>query len=474
MNARQHTLLCTSLALLFCARAQASPAPRTAGSGTYEPTGHELLHKVSVQTGYGPEDSALGNDRKNFHSVTYEPTFIWYSPEKRWSEWMVFARANLTYDSGNSSNNLASDNQDYTDQERPEYFYAEAREFYVQRNLLGGDPRFSLSLGRQAYSDRYGLFWDDSIESLRLSYNDTFSRGFVAVGQKFWNYNSDVNSLGDREEKTLYVMGEYAVRWHPDQWVGVRTLYEHDHSDNDPDDPQDFTGWRAGLFLRGDNLTFSPLLSDYHLELAALDGRIDAINGRLERSSHNTSGAALVAEVGKRFDDLQWTPRIALRGGMTDKPDDENDGFHLNRIQSDRIVSPGSYNTRLVSSFIRLNLRNLQYYGASLELRPTPRSALDLRFSDLYLRNADGDLPVRTNQLTRDERRNGIQNGTFNGGRSVGQVYDANYYWRMFPLAHEGRHLNINGLVNFAYLDAGSAVPSGNDYQLSFGIVATY
>lgn len=474
MISRQHTLLCTSVALLFSASALASPPPRTAGSGAYEPIGHEILHKLSIQAGYGPEDSALGNDRESFHNVTYEPTFIWYSPEKRWSEWMVFGRANLTYDSGNSSNTLASDNQNLDARERPEYLYAEAREFYVRRNLLGGDPRFALSLGRQAYNDKYGLFWDDSIESVRLSYNDTFARGFFAVGQKFWNYNSDVNSLDAGEEETLYVMGEYALRWHADHWAGVRALYEDDRSDNDPDDPQDFTGWRAGLFLRGENLTFSPLLSDYHVELAALGGRIGAIDNSLSRSSHNTRGAAMVSEIGKRFDHLTWTPRVALRGGITDTPSDENDGFYLNRMQSDRIVTPGSYNTRLVSSFIRLNLRNVQYYGASLELKPTPRSALDLRISDVYLRSADGDLPVRISRTEQQERRAEIRAGTFNGGRSVGQVYDANYYWRMFPLAYEGRHLNINGLINVAYLDAGSAVPSGNDYQLSFGIVATY
>src|SRR5690606_16903270 len=82
-----------------------TPAPVP---GAYEPIGHEWRHKLSVQAGYGPEDSAIGNDRDDFHSITYEPTFTWYSPEKRWSRWMIFARANLTYDSGNATNSLAS------------------------------------------------------------------------------------------------------------------------------------------------------------------------------------------------------------------------------------------------------------------------------------------------------------------------------------------------------------------------------
>lgn len=473
MFAHRSTVLCALISTLISSALYASPAPRTMASGTYEPIGHELLHKLSVQTGYGPEDSALGNDRKNFHSITYEPTFIWYSPEKRWSEWTAFVRGNLTYDSGNVDNALDTDNYDYDEQERPEYFYAELREFYVRRSLLAGDPRFALSLGRQAFSDRYGIFWDDSIESLRFSYNNTFSRGFLAVGQKFWNYNTDVNSLPSREKDILYVMGEYAWRWHAQQWAGIRTLYEHDHSDDDIDDPQDFTGWRVGLFMYGDDLN-SRLISDYHLELAGLDGTISSIDNQLSTQQHHTRGYAFIAEVGKRFHDLPWTPRVALRAGITDTPDDENDGFHLNRIQSDRIVNAGSYNTRLVSSFIRLNLRNVSYYGASLGFNPTPRSSLDFRLTDLRLRSATGDLPVRTNQVEREERRNAIRSGTYNGGRSVGQVLDVTHYWRIFPVAYEGRHFNFSTLLNAAYFKAGSAVPSGNDYQVSFGIVATY
>ena len=177
--------------------------------------------------------------------------------------------------------------------------------------------------------------------------------------------------VADSEERTTYLMGEYAYRWSERNWAGVRLMHEDDHSGHDPEDRYDFKGMRYGLFFKADDLQVSPLFSDYHLELAALDGKVDNTDGNgLTTTGHNASGWAALGEIGKRFDDLPWTPRLALRGGLTDKPSNENDGFRLNTIQSDRITRQGSYSTRLASSFVSLDLRNLSYYGIALETQP--------------------------------------------------------------------------------------------------------
>lgn len=434
----------------------------------------EFFNKLTVQTGYGPENSEVGRSREMFYSLRYEPSFAWYSPEKRWAKWMVYGRLWLNYD---SSQSLTSQNENSNsfDREQPEGWYAELRELYVKRNLLGDDPRFSLSVGRQRYFDDYGIWWDDSLESLRFNYNDTFSRGFFAVAQKFYNYNTDVNSLANSEERTTYLMGEYAYRWNERNWAGVRLMHENDHSDHDPQDRYDFNGMRYGLFFKADDLQVSPLFSDYHLELAGLDGKVDNTDGNGVTSTGNhASGWAALGEIGKRFHDLPWTPRLALRGGLTDKPSNDNDGFRLNTIQSDRITRQGSYSTRLTSSFVSLDLRNLSYYGISLETNPTPRSALDLRITDLKLRDADGTLPVRIDGDQRSERNRAIAQGNASGSKQVGQMYDLNYYWKMFPMAIDGKHLDVNALVSASYLNAGNALDSGDDYQLSVGVVISY
>ncbi|MNM36055.1 Alginate production protein AlgE precursor [compost metagenome] len=434
----------------------------------------EFFNKLTVQTGYGPENSEVGRSREMFYSLRYEPSFAWYSPEKRWAKWMVYGRLWLNYDSSQSIS-TQNENSNSFDREQPEGWYAELRELYVKRNLLGDDPRFSLSVGRQRYFDDYGIWWDDSLESLRFNYNDTFSRGFFAVGQKFYNYNSDVNSLADSEERTTYLMGEYAYRWSENNWAGVRLMHENDHSGHDPEDRYDFKGMRYGLFFKADDLDVTPLFSDYHVELAGLDGKVDNTeNNGVTSTGHNASGWAALGEIGKRFHDLPWTPRVALRGGLTDKPSNENDGFRLNAIQSDRITRQGSYSTRLTSSFVSLDLRNLSYYGISLETNPTPRSALDLRVTDLKLRDADGTLPVRIDGDQRSERNRAIAQGNNGSGKDVGQMYDLNYYWKMFPVAIDGKHLDVNALVSASYLNAGNALDSGDDYQLSVGVVISY
>nr|WP_302056193.1 alginate export family protein [Pseudomonas sp. SBB6] len=434
----------------------------------------EFFNKLTVQTGYGPENSEVGRSREMFYSLRYEPSFAWYSPEKRWAKWMVYGRMWLNYDSSESAS-VQNENANNLDRDQPEGWYAELRELYVKRNLLGDDPRFSLSAGRQRYFDDYGIWWDDSIESLRLNYNDTFSRGFVAVAQKFYNYNSDVNRLADSEERTTYLMGEYAYRWSEHNWAGVRLMHENDHSGHDAEDRYDFKGMRYGLFFKADDLDVTPLFSDYHLELAGLDGKVDNtdVNG-ITSTGHNASGWAALGEIGKRFHDLPWTPRVALRGGLTDKPGNDNDGFRLNAIQSDRITRQGSYSTRLASSFVSLDLRNLSYYGIALETNPTPRSALDFRLTELKLRDANGTLPIRLDGDQRSERNRAIAQGRHGNGKDVGQMLDLNYYWKMFPVAIDGKHLDVNALVSASYLNAGNALDSGDDYQLTFGVVVSY
>lgn len=435
-----------------------------------EPITSEILHKFTVEGGYGPEGSRLGEDGSSFYNLRYEPSFAWYSPEKRWAKWQVFGRAMLNYSSDENTTGLQEE-----DERQVEGFSSEMREFYVRRNLLWDDPRFAVSVGRQRYYDRFGIWWDDSLESVRFDYNDTFASGFVAAGQKFYYYNTDENSLDPREEDIAFAMGEYAYRLDGKNWVGIRTQLQNDHSGDDLDDSEDFRGVRLGLFVRGDQID-SPLLSDYHLELATLAGRIETPDttdnfGRVRQGdSENTRGWALLGEVGKSFPEMTWAPRFSLRAGITDKPDDEFDGFRLNSLQSDRINNPETYSAGAVGSFVRLNMRNLMFYGVGLETRPHDRGHLDLRLSDIYQRNEE--LGAMSNQ---DFALRGVGTRRASADRGVGQVFDITYFWEMFPVAHSGRYLNMHLLVNAGYFNAGDAMKEvGDDSQVSVGVVVRY
>ncbi|MES2820270.1 MAG: alginate export family protein [Pseudomonadota bacterium] len=418
-----------------------------------------LQHKLTLQGGYGPENSALGEDRTGFYSLRYEPSLTWYSPDRQFPTWQAFARAWLNY----SSAQITSPFQDPNEQQ-PQYFSAELREFYLRRNLLGGDPRYSLSLGRQKFSDHYGLWWDDTLESLRLDYADTFSSGFVAVAQKFDTYNSDIDRLQESEQDIAYAMGEYARRWSANNWVGTRLLFEQDGSDEDANDPSDWRGGRLGLFAYGDNLRVSPLFSDYRLELAALKGRRDQTDAAGFTRDEDVEGWVVIGDIGKRFDHSPWMPRLSLRAGLTDKPSTPNEGFFLNNIQSDRVANQETYTNGLLSSFIGVDLHNLAFYSLAVETRPRPRHSFDVRLSDLYLRDAEGGIPINL--------ANGV---TTTGSKSLGQILDTNYYWQMFPVGVYGRQLNISLLLNAGYFRSGNAIEGlTEDFQVSLGAVMRY
>ncbi|MCY1275084.1 hypothetical protein D9M70_237170 [compost metagenome] len=415
--------------------------------------------KLTLQGGYGPDNSVLGEDRKGFYSARYEPSLAWYSSGPQFPAWQGFARAWINYTSGQATSPLQEPNE-----QQPEYFSSELREFYLRRNLLGGDPRYALSAGRQKFADHYGIWWDDSIEALRFDYTDTFATGFVAVARKFHTYNTDASSLDANNRDIGYVMGEYALRWNDRNWIGVRAQYERDDSGDDPDDRRDFRGGRLGLFVHGDDLDLSPLFSDYRLELAALSGKLDLVEANGARNDRHTDGWALIGDLGKRFYEAPWRPRLSLRVGLTDTPSDQDDGFYLNNIQSDRVTNKEAYTSGLLSSFVSVDMHNLAFYSVAVETQPQPRHSFDVRLSDLYLRDSDGGIPI-----------NASSDLASSGSKSLAQVLDANYYWQMFPIGVNGRQLRVNLLASAGYFWSGSAIEGlGDDFQVSLGVVMRY
>ena len=94
--------------------------------------------------------------------------------------------------------------------------------------------------------------------------------------------------------------------------------------------------------------------------------------------------------------------------------------------------------------------------------------------TQLNLRDEGGALPIRMAADARARRQSELNAGLHGKGDNVGQMIDLNYYWKMFPVALDGKHLDVNTLVSASYLNAGSALDSGDDYQLSVGVVISY
>ncbi|HTN30740.1 MAG TPA: alginate export family protein, partial [Pseudomonas sp.] len=318
-----------------------------------------------------------------------------------------------------------------------------------------------------------------------LDYRATFSSGFLAIGERLSYYNSDGSSLEAGERDILYGMAEFAWRWHRNHWAGLRALHEDDHSgraarlgaNGRPEDDSDFQGWRFGLFSHG-NLIDAPV-SDYRLEAQYLDGTLLSLPpagagaGAAPIAMKSTrSGWAVVAELGRRLPSLPWSPRLSLRSGLTDAPETANNGFYFNRLQSGRVSGQDSYSSGLLGSFVRIELHNVMFHGLAVETQPRPQHRFDLRLSTLSLRNSgamNGQRTALPLSVSRDVRLDKAR------GRTLGQVLDLTYHWELFPVAVNGRHLNLDVQLNAGYFHAGDALGDlDDDYQLSFSAAAHY
>jgi alginate production protein len=92
-----------------------------------EPVTSLVTHKLFLRSGYGPDETRLGEDRRSFFSLRYEPSYRWFSPEQRWAKWEAFGRLWLNYDT--DPNALQDTEGDNVSQSNRRHAYAEAREF---------------------------------------------------------------------------------------------------------------------------------------------------------------------------------------------------------------------------------------------------------------------------------------------------------------------------------------------------------
>ncbi|MDV2078791.1 alginate export family protein [Marinobacter xestospongiae] len=402
---------------------------------------YQLQHKLTAQLGHGPGDAPLGSDSRGFGQLRYQPALTAYLPQRAWPDWQVHTRLWLTYSDEDSNSALFEGTS-------PEGDSLELRDAYLRRERLLDDPRLSLTVGRQPYRSPLALWWDTSLTSARLQWQDTFERGFIALGQRPHSFNSVEGRLDPEDRDIGYLLSEYARRWAPQGWAGVRLVAELDHSGADwRNDREDIRAVRSGVFIGERQRADQALVSDYHVEALWLQGQRQDASGQ-----DSIRGWALAGEVGKRFRQQPWQPRLAVRAVITDN---RAHGFYLNGLQSDRIQVEPRERGALAGSLVSLSLRNTLFYGLRLEAHPATRQRLAIMLSNLHCRSASGPLPVE---------RTGDGNDRCQG-HDLGQTLDLDYRWRMFPLAIAGSQLNWQVSASLGLFHAGSALAVGGDDQ---------
>lgn len=400
----------------------------------------EIRHSLSTQIGYGPSRNLPGQEREEFGFLRYQLGYSGYIPTREWPAWTLHSRVWFDY-----SNQMEF--QTEPEPTRNDGASIEWRDFYVQRHRLMGDPRLSVAVGRQSYRDLSGLWWNTSLESVRLQWSDTFNQGFLALGHPLHSFNTGEGSLPPEERDIAYLLGEFSWRWSADDWAGLRLLGEVGHGDRATNSTRVL---RLGAFMHGEPM--QQRLSDYWIEAIVLNGEQDQRQPDDTTQSQTINGWALVAEAGKQHPRLRGRPRVALRLAVTDRAQEPGEGFYLNALQSARSERTGGYSSGLAGAMPNLTFSNMLLYGLLVELQPSRTMGADVLLAAIRCRSDDGALPLRL-----DNSDAGCQ------GSDAGYVLDTNLTFRPFPVIRAGYRMHWFNRLNLTLFRNGSGNPVGDD-----------
>lgn len=166
--------------------------------------------------------------------------------------------------------------------------FLELRQYWVDYSDLFGVAPLSVRLGRQRFQEQRSLWWNRDLDALRVAYDATLMKAFIAVGQNLADYRTSDDSFDESDEDILRVLGQSSYQWKPDQYLEGRILFQNDYSgledigslipENDTDDTDSRLVW-AGIRLKGDPSSFGmddkKSLLNYRLDVLAVGGKDD-------------------------------------------------------------------------------------------------------------------------------------------------------------------------------------------------------
>lgn len=406
-------------------------------------------HRLATEVSYGPSGGIIGGESDLSFGLRYEPTLIWFVPQQEWSDRFFLSRFWLSHleQDDTQLGSAIPDPQGINDSN------IEWREFYWQENRLFGNPEWAMKLGRQRYQNRFGYWWDTSLESINFSFDDGTNNGLIALGQRFSNYTLEDTALEENEKDIALLFARYTWQWRQAQHLGFSLLHEQDYSGQQPReiDGSDVSTTRLGLAAFGEADLAPTTAADYHIEAINLSGKRETILASDVEKTESQDGWLVLLESGLRFQEWAGRPRLSLMGALTNKPLTPEDGFYFNPIQSDRFSDEG-YTDGLFSRFTRLNGRNFALASVKLEVSPFDRSQLSFKVASLQQRSASGALPIQIAADVVPDRNED----------HIGNFYQTSYVWDAFPRAVWGRQTELRAALHLGYFEPGDALPGLN------------
>ncbi|MGQ0527050.1 MAG: alginate export family protein [Alphaproteobacteria bacterium] len=203
--------------------------------------------------------------------------------------------------------------------------FLEIRQLWLQYNGLAGVKPLGMKIGRQRFSEPYGLWWNRDLDALRFSYDAALFTGFIAAGENLGSYRTTDEDFLEKDENIFRVMAEVTRQWKTDHYIEGRFAWQNDHSnmedpgtivpslDRDAEDAE--LAW-AGVRARGNNL---PLLAgnsiSYRVDILSVAGKANEQLTTAGPANNRTKTGS------NRTDVLGWAFDAGLNVPLPLKPD---------------------------------------------------------------------------------------------------------------------------------------------------------
>ena len=108
--------------------------------------------------------------------------------------------------------------------------FAELRELWLNHEI---NDNLDLKIGRQRIREERNLFWSDDVDAITLNYDGETFGGMLGLVHNFMSYRTSEEDFLERDEERLRALAEGSWEYTPDHRIELRSLYEHDHSDQE-------------------------------------------------------------------------------------------------------------------------------------------------------------------------------------------------------------------------------------------------
>lgn len=309
----------------------------------------------------------------------------------------IYGSIHSLYSDGKATSD--SDDEDYADLN-----LLEMRQAWIKIDNLCNLRPVSIKIGRQRMDEERKIWWNHDIDAVKLSFDTTLTRGFIAIGENQSKYRiGDDNDLERDEENRLRLMAELSHNYTKNHAIEARLLFENDHSGTPrigsiiPSDDRDrednnllWTGLRATGYIP------SPASSiygfDYRTDIMSLIGKEKITTTTAGPSADlRTVNATTERDVfGWAFDgnfDIKFktyfdpTLRLGYAYGSGDNSGRDNTAFRQTGLQGNR----GTRSDKAISSSIRNYGEVLRPELSNIHIANIGLNATLLKHSDINL-----------------------------------------------------------------------------------------